>query len=271
MEKQMVNRALLVGINAYPGQPLRGCINDVNDLAQLLVDKCNFQQGDIRFLVEAQATAAAIKEALSGWLVQPASSGDRLLFHFSGHGSILPGHDGNVHDVICPVDFDFTEERALSDLDFENIFVPLPDNVQFNWVSDSCHSGNLAKDFAGSLHYRAPRFLVPPPNIMAQINALRERQVAPRLLSRAMEHLKGAFIAGCQTDETSADAIFGDRYNGALTYYLLQDLKASAGLEQKLTVVVKNVSSLLSANGYSQHPQLRGTPAICEKTFLAGL
>ncbi|HET7402221.1 MAG TPA: caspase family protein, partial [Usitatibacter sp.] len=34
----MANRALLVGINAYPGQPLNGCVNDVKDMAGLLVD-----------------------------------------------------------------------------------------------------------------------------------------------------------------------------------------------------------------------------------------
>ena len=105
----MTNRALLVGINAYPSSPLRGCINDVNDIAKLLIEKCLFHQTEIRFLTEGQATASAIRDALSSWLVQAASSGDRLLFHFSGHGSILPGHDDKVHNVICPVDFDFTE------------------------------------------------------------------------------------------------------------------------------------------------------------------
>ena len=30
-----MNRALLVGINKYPGQPLNGCVNDVQDMEQL--------------------------------------------------------------------------------------------------------------------------------------------------------------------------------------------------------------------------------------------
>lgn len=84
-----------------------------------------------------------------------------------------------------------------------------------------------------------------------------------------MDHLNGAFISGCQTEETSADAIFGDRYNGALTYYLLQELEAPAGLEQNLTSIIGNVGGALRSNGYSQHPQLHGSPEICAKPFLA--
>ena len=266
----MTNRALLVGINAYPSSPLRGCINDVNDIARLLIEKCLFQEAEIRFLTEGEATASAIKDTLSSWLVQAASNGDRLFFHYSGHGSILPGHDGKVHNVICPVDFDFTEEHALSNLDFERIFAPLSEGVEFNWVSDSCHSGNLARGLAPHSTYMAPRYLPPPPAIMAQIEAIRAREVTTRSLSRAMDHLNGAFISGCETEETSADAIFGDRYNGALTYYLLQELEAPTGLEQTLTSVIGNVGRALRVSGYSQHPQLHGSPEICAKPFLAG-
>ena len=47
-----MNKALLVGINNYPTAPLRGCINDVTDMASFLVDKCGFQKGEIRLLVD---------------------------------------------------------------------------------------------------------------------------------------------------------------------------------------------------------------------------
>ena len=70
----MANRALLVGINAYPGQPLNGCVNDVNDMAQFLVDRCGFSTDDIRLLVDDRATTDGIKERLA-WLVQGAAAG----------------------------------------------------------------------------------------------------------------------------------------------------------------------------------------------------
>src|SRR5215470_13439629 len=113
----MANRALLVGINAYPPRypPLKGCLNDVADIESLLKEKYDFAESDLHVLVDAEATAATIRQRLEGWLVHNAAPLDRLLFHFSGHGTRMPGRDGTVHDVICPVDFDFTEARALPD------------------------------------------------------------------------------------------------------------------------------------------------------------
>ena len=79
----MANRALLVGINAYPGQPLRGCVNDVSDMAKFLVEKCQFASDDIRLLVDARATTEGIYDRL-GWLltdfIRPELTAWRSLF-----------------------------------------------------------------------------------------------------------------------------------------------------------------------------------------------
>src|SRR3977135_759052 len=140
----MANRALLVGINGYRDAPLRGCVNDVSDVRELLGTKCNFAASDIRVLLDRDATAANIKRHLQDWLIRDAVPNDRLVSHFSGHGTQLPDRDGSVHDVICPFDFDFTEATALSDVDFSAIFKALPVGVGFVWISDSCHSGDLS-------------------------------------------------------------------------------------------------------------------------------
>ena len=131
----MANRALLVGINAYSDLPLNGCINDVTDVRDLLITKCGFKPDEIRVVTDAEATTANIKQQLQGWLLGDARPGDRLLFHFSGHGTQLPGRDGVVHDVICPVDFDFTEQHALSDVDFSAIFKAIPSGSALSWVT----------------------------------------------------------------------------------------------------------------------------------------
>jgi hypothetical protein len=75
----VVNRALLVGINAYPGQPLLGCVNDVNDVANFLVDRCGFDSSDVRLVVDDRATTNNIKERLA-WLSKGTGIGDRILF-----------------------------------------------------------------------------------------------------------------------------------------------------------------------------------------------
>jgi hypothetical protein len=51
-----MNRAFLVGINAYPGNSLNGCVNDITDMAQFLVERCGFQHADIRLLTDGRAT-----------------------------------------------------------------------------------------------------------------------------------------------------------------------------------------------------------------------
>jgi uncharacterized caspase-like protein len=271
----MANRALLVGINQYREQPLRGCVNDVEDVEQFLVEKCGFEKAHIRALTDAQATAENIKRGLDDWLLHGAAAGDRLLFHYSGHGSLLPGEDGNIHDVICPVDFDFTEAHSLSDADFRKVFSVIPEGVQFNWNSDSCHSGDLARGWgmgiarALGIRYVKSRYLPPPPQIMQQIERLRRRNATTRALSRALDHLHGVLIAGCQSNETAADAIFQRRANGALTYFLLQELRAPRGLTLDISSIVSSVARAVVTNGYSQHPQIRGLPAICAKPFLA--
>ena len=37
-----MNKALLVGINAYPGNELEGCVNDVMDMRDFLKSKCGY-------------------------------------------------------------------------------------------------------------------------------------------------------------------------------------------------------------------------------------
>jgi uncharacterized caspase-like protein len=270
----MANRALLVGINAYRDQPLYGCVNDVKDVAQFLTEKCGFATGDVHTLIDAEATTQKIREALENWLLQGAAAGDRLLFHYSGHGSILPGPDRAVHDVICPVDFDYTAAHSLSDEDFRKIFATVPDGVEFNWISDSCHSGDLARGWRrmaralGVGRVRA-RYLPPPPAVMEQINALRREQPRTRSLARALDRLNGALIAGCQSDETSADATIDGRANGAFTYYLLKELHSDTGLAHDVHTVVGNVATSVANNGYDQHPQIRGLEAVCTRPFLS--
>src|SRR5262249_33204890 len=142
-----MNRALLVGINAYPGNELHGCVNDVTDMAEFLVGHCGFDEGDIRLLTDSRATTDAIKERLN-WLLDGLKAGDRVVFHYSGHGAQFPIRGANgkvtrVDECICPVDFDWTEEHAIRDKQFGDMFKLIPSGVDFEWVSDSCFSGDL--------------------------------------------------------------------------------------------------------------------------------
>jgi Caspase domain len=78
--------ALLIGINQYPDQPLKGCLTDVDLQRELLIYRCGFQPSDILVLCDRAATADAIALAYQNHVIEQAKPGDRVLLHFSGYG-----------------------------------------------------------------------------------------------------------------------------------------------------------------------------------------
>ncbi|MEL7118148.1 MAG: caspase family protein [Bacteroidota bacterium] len=80
--------ALLVGINDYqaPVPPLKGCINDVDQMHTVLKQLTFFDQKSFKVLKNEKATKLAIVKAFQEHLSK-ASSEDVILFYFSGHGT----------------------------------------------------------------------------------------------------------------------------------------------------------------------------------------
>jgi hypothetical protein len=257
----MTDRALLVGINAYPTSPLRGCVNDILDVATFLRDRVGFSSDAIDLLADQRASKTGILQALRT-MIQALGPGDRAVFHFSGHGVQLPSISGDEADgldeCICPADFTwYDEQSAIRDKDFRQIFAAIPTGVRFLWISDSCHSGDLNRPFSrpGDLS----RYMAPPSDLAWRIESVRRRS---RGLVRGLRNtdapLRLALVSGCGADQTSADSTFGDRYNGALTYHLLRELQGDGGLSRSVTDIVGNVSRALASGGFSQRPTLEG-------------
>lgn len=87
----MNNKALLIGINAYPNpnNNLRGCINDIIDMENFISSKNKvYLKNNIKTLTDNKATKQGILAHLD-WLLLGASAGDQILFHYSGHGAQL--------------------------------------------------------------------------------------------------------------------------------------------------------------------------------------
>ena len=268
-----MNRALLVGINAYPGNELNGCVNDVTDMANFLVSHCGFQEDDIRLLTDKRATTQAIEDHLT-WLLAGVKADDRIVFHYSGHGAQFPirdasGHVSRVDECICPVDFDWTEQHAIRDKQFYDLFSKVPKGVEFTWVSDSCFSGDLARDLlpAG----RKIKSFPMPADIAWRLRTADTKPVKLNSFEHVIDGYNAVLISGSSKTETSADADINGRYNGALTYYLLQTLSAPNGLTQTLDEAVARTRAALRRNGYSQHPQLEGSKDLMQQPFLVSL
>jgi hypothetical protein len=143
----MADRALLIGINAYPHvNQLRGCLNDVQGTTDLLTNTFGFPADGIQTLTENQATKEQILSKARDWLFHDAQPGDRLVFHFSGHGSQVddPNDPTGQDEILCLYDIDVDKmdpSTYITDKELGQLFSTPPQGVQLVAVFDSCHSG----------------------------------------------------------------------------------------------------------------------------------
>jgi hypothetical protein len=260
-----MDKALLVGITDYPGAPLRGCLHDVKDMAELLVSNYKFRMSAIRLLTDARATTKAIIERLQ-WLCSDLHAGDRILFHYSGHGAQMAtrnasGEPDGLDEVICPSDFDWSDERAIRDKHFAEIFSSIPDGVEAVWISDSCHSGDLCRVIPPA-DCVARRYPVVPDDIEWRRRAAMEDAV-PRNRFRDIKDPRIALVSACSDHETAADAVFNGRPNGALTYHLIKALRENSGCSLRETM------QLVCDCVQGQTPELSGPDEILTRPFLS--
>ena len=154
----MTSKAVLCGINNYQTiTDLRGCLNDVDNIFEVLTEVYNFKPAQIHKLLDSQVTKKAIKREFD-WLFDGVKTGDRLVFHFSGHGSYIPDENGDESDgkdeITCLYDMDFyNSETYMRDDEWQEIIQQLPEDVNLTFILDNCHSGTgtrvLAVDFPG--------------------------------------------------------------------------------------------------------------------------
>jgi secreted trypsin-like serine protease len=147
------DRALLVGIDEYenPKFNLRGSVNDVHNMRQLLLDTFGFQPGQIATLTDAQATRANILKTFDEWLVRGSAPGARVFFFVSSHGAQVPDLNGDEEDgldeTIVPHDTRLEMQNGkkvlrnqIIDDEIDALLKRIPDR-KATVVVDACHSG----------------------------------------------------------------------------------------------------------------------------------
>lgn len=83
------NKALIVGIDTYYQAPLRGCVNDAEEIAKLLEEN---EDGSPNFSIKLKRNIQTKAELLTDLdsLFKEGES-DIALFYFSGHGTYEMG------------------------------------------------------------------------------------------------------------------------------------------------------------------------------------
>ncbi|KAG8884481.1 hypothetical protein FRB98_002380 [Tulasnella sp. 332] len=139
-------KALLIGIN-YTGtdHALQGCINDVHNMRDFLVQEHGYHPADMVTLTDDQNKHGVFypngRNMMKGikWLVEENSPGDSLFLHYSGHGGQVPDPDGDressFDDTIVPVDFE-TNGQLDSDMLHRALVSPLDPQVRLTVIFD---------------------------------------------------------------------------------------------------------------------------------------
>lgn len=131
-------RALVVGIDDYPGAPLAGCVNDANNIAALLRTHWD---GSPNFALKTttqpsqKITRSNLRAALTK-LFSDHDEADVALFYFSGHGT-----ENNLGGfVVTPDAKKYDEGVSLVEvLTLANTSKARECVI----ILDSCHSGHL--------------------------------------------------------------------------------------------------------------------------------
>lgn len=271
-----IRKALCVGINLfknYPGSTLHGCVNDANQMVDVLKKFLGFTAADIKVLTDAQATKQAIMTELTA-MVNSAKTGKSgyLVFSLSSHGTQVPDKNGDEADhydeAFCPHDLaaksgQWDPSHIILDDELHDLFAQVPDNVLVEVYLDTCHSGTGLKA-ADLMPDRRPRYIAPPSmEACEKVAPLMPLGIRRRVVEKAAKNV--ILWGACRANQTSADAYIGGSYHGAFTYYWVKEITAANNRISR-NDLLKKVNADLSANHYSQVAQLE-CPATQRRIF----
>ena len=227
-------KALLVGINYIGTQnELYGCINDVNSIKERIILKGFTNINTITDLTTQKPNKNNILLEFKNLLVN-SQAGDLLLFFYSGHGSYALDKNRDEKDgydeLIVSSDLQGIFDDELKIIIQQN----LKQDVTLFAIFDSCFSGSvldLKYQYLDSLNY-----------------------------DKYTENDKDAItignvfmISGCTDEQTSADAVFNNKANGAMTWALLQSLNQNSTSSWR--ELLKSMRDILKKSQFSQIPQ----------------
>lgn len=201
--------ALLIGVNAYEHvKALHFCVNDMESLRAVLVQRAGYQPDHVTLLADGLAagqapTQEAIRQALHG-LQASAAKNDTILFAFSGHGMaddaaayLLP-QDGNPANLagtaiaIREVHAALNQSRAVAKF----------------LIVDACHAGGT-RDAVEAV----------PLDVDHSLFADHDGQICSLFsCTKQQESLEQAEL----------DAGFGRKGHGVFSYFLVKGLQGDA-------------------------------------------
>ena len=238
-----MKKALLVGINykGIKGAALNGCINDIINMSEVLIDSYDYEAKNITKLRDDipnaafSPTRANIISGLTALVAQSANLSE-IWFHYSGHGSqvrdINRDEADGLDEILVPLDF----QRSGFITDDEIFNIVKNSKCKTILVFDSCHSGSVC-DLQWSYQYvngslmksMATNKIITNPNIFC--------------------------FSGCKDPETSADAYSREKQMGvgAFTDTLIQCLRNNR-MNVDILKLYSDICLTIKQSGFTQNP-----------------
>jgi hypothetical protein len=256
--RKPIKKAIIVGINKYSslqGADLNGCVNDANNMYNLLMTKFGFEVVNMTMLTDYNATKLSIMRELE-WLVSDLVPGDELVFSFSGHGSQVADLNGDeidkLDETICTTDTDWND--PFTDDILASYFKRVPEDVNLTFICDSCHSGTVSKDIQKIKKKKKgkTRFIKPPAEFQnASATKINKLGVKAFVNTPDQNHI---LLAGCAEDDYSSEGMFEGKPQGALTYVFCRAERIYTNLTWNR--IAPHLENQIKMRGYTQIPQL---------------
>lgn len=239
-----MKKALLIGINytSIPDITLNGCIDDIVNMRNVLIDAYDYQASNITLLRDdtneptTQPTLTNIISQLN-LLASQSSSLDEIWVHYSGHGSLIHNvkdiNPNELDNILVPIDYPTAGFIQEDDL----LAIIQTVKCRIILLFDCCHSGSMC-DLPWSIQYNSPTSYSTIKNNNIQVKN-------PNIF----------IFSGCRDNQTCADTysnVFGEAV-GAFTTAFIECLRNSRH-NTSLLLLYRDVCMNLANNGYTQVP-----------------
>jgi uncharacterized caspase-like protein len=224
--------ALVIGIGAYRDErvrPLTFTHADARAFADLLSDpeRCGLPPENVRLMLDDEATLFNIKNGISGWLYQNATSECTVFVFFAGHGGVESDRTG--------LEPDGTAKYLLPwDANVDNLFASALSNAEFHHLLNTIRARRLVifmdACYAGGVAQRGARDLA----------------IIANPYERLAEGEGRLVIAASKPNQRSwEDESLG---HGIFSYHLIEALSGAADTNQDGCVSIMDVYRFLERN-----------------------
>ncbi|KAF2823977.1 hypothetical protein CC86DRAFT_237332, partial [Ophiobolus disseminans] len=270
--------AVLVGINSYPEQPLRGCVRDVAEIGKYL------EHATSRLKIQTFVTTESVDKdstthptyrnvtfALRAISLE-AKAGDYVYIHFSGHGTKIEPDDDFSNKTtgdLALVLLDTRDDDSVTYLTGATLARYYLDpmvrkGLVVTLVLDCCFSASVYRRDGAAvrfLPYNARNDLYDPEiaELLGPEPASRAGRNASMQKNWLMDPDGYAILTACGPNEEGGEIILeSGEAHGKLSYFLRRSFSGSGGCSKPLSIIFQYLCAEFRGHAVRQNPVLYG-------------